>query len=95
MLADRSSSTTTRRSPAAGSVASMYGRANKKAIRARHAIRSASRSQRFSRRRRALSRSTTLRNWSVPRSTGRARWRNIRWMMIGIARAARAPSIPN
>ncbi len=84
----------TSRSPAAGSVASIYGLANKNAIKAMQAIRSASKSHRLSRRRRALSRSTILRNWSVPKSIGRARWRNIRWMMIGIARAPKAPSMP-
>ena len=53
MLAERSSSTTTRRSPAVGSVATRYGRANSNAIRAMHAIRTARSSRRRSFLRRA------------------------------------------
>ena len=47
-------------------------------------------SHRITRRRRAFCSSTTRKKRSVPRSTRFDRWRKTRWMMIGIARAARA-----
>ncbi len=47
-------------------------------------------SHRITRRRRALCSSTIRKKRSVPSSTRFGRWRNTRWTMIGIAKAARA-----
>src|SRR5262249_53634104 len=71
-----------------------YGRANRRASRSTPVARRASRTQRRMRRRRAWSRSTASRKWSVPISTRRARRRNSRWITIGTATAAAAARNP-
>ena len=88
MLADRSISTTVSPASPPPIDSARYGRANSNTNKTTHPIRSASKTQRFSIRRRVSWRTAIFRKRSVPRSTGRERRRKIKWATIGSATAA-------